>query len=498
MSAQRKKIIVIGAGLGGMSASISLAAAGYEVEIFEKNEKVGGKLNILHKDGFTFDMGPSILTLPQIFEDLFARAGESFADSLPLRDLDPQWRNFFEDGSTFDLFFDKEKMRGEVRRFDPSIEKGFFEFIEYSGRQYDFIEKGYFKHGLDTIRDFARFYPLSDMKDFDLLRTMHQSTKRFIKNPKVVDVMDYFIKYVGSSALVSPGFMNLMPTIQFRFKLWYIDGGMYHLAAAMRKLLDKLGVRVHLGAEVTRILKQGRTLSGIELRGGEQVMADYIVSNMETLPAYEKLLGEDAQFMSTLKRFEPACSGLILDLGVKRRYPQLAHHNFFFSKDQRKHFNTVFKKHELPQDPTIYLVAASRSDPTVAPEGCENIKILPHIPYIDEENPLTDADYLAFKERVVDKLERMGLTDLRKNTITEHVWTPLDIQKNYYSNKGSIYGVACDRWKNFALKTPKRSDRYDNLFFVGGSVNPGGGMPMVTLCGQLVADKLIEVDRAGN
>jgi diapolycopene oxygenase len=496
MNAHRKKILVVGAGLGGMSVAISLAAKGFDVEIFEKNEKVGGKLNTLHRDGFTFDMGPSILTLPQIFEDLFARAGESFADALPLRDLDPQWRNFFEDSTTFDLFFDRDKMRNEIRRFDPSIESGFFKFLEYSERQYDFIEKGYFKHGLNTIRDFARFYPLSDMKDFDLLRTMHQSTSRYIKNPKVVDVMDYFIKYVGSSALVSPGFMNLMPTIQFRHKLWYIDGGMYHLATAMQKLLDKLGVRVHLGTEVARILKQDRRITGIELQGGETVTADYVVSNMETLPAYEKLLGEDERFMKSLQRFEPACSGLILDLGVRGRYPQLAHHNFFFSADQRKHFNTVFRKHQLPEDPTIYLVAASRTDPTVAPEGCENIKILPHIPYIDDEHPLTEADYITFKDRVLDKLERMGLHDLRKNTIVEHMWTPLDIQRNYYSNKGSIYGVACDRWKNFALKTPKRSSKYDNLFFVGGSVNPGGGMPMVTLCGQLVADKLIEIDRA--
>jgi diapolycopene oxygenase len=498
MSTGQKNVVVVGAGLGGMSAAISLAAEGYAVEIFEKNEKIGGKLNVLQHEGFSFDMGPSILTLPHIFEDLFARAGESFADSLPLRDLDPQWRNFFEDGRTFDLFFDTDKMRREVQRFDPSMEKGFFEFLEYSGRQYDFIEKGYFKHGLDTIRDFARFYPLRDMKHFDLLRTMHQSTSRYISNPRVVDVMDYFIKYVGSSALVAPGFMNLMPTIQFRYKLWYIDGGMYHLALAMRKLLDKLGVRVHLGAEVVRILKQHRMVTGIEIKGGEQVRADFVVSNMETLPAYRTLLGEDPQFMKALKRFEPACSGLILDLGVKVRYPQLAHHNFFFSNDQEKHFDTVFRKHKLPEDPTIYLVAASRTDPTVAPDGCENIKILPHIPYINEEHPLTEADYLAFKEHVVDKLERMGLEDLRRNTVVEHMWTPLDIQKNYYSNQGSIYGVACDRWKNFALKTPKRSSKYGNLYFVGGSVNPGGGMPMVTLCGQLVADKLIEADRAAD
>jgi diapolycopene oxygenase len=143
-------------------------------------------------------------------------------------------------------------------------------------------------------------------------------------------------------------------------------------------------------------------------------------------------------------------------------------------------------------------VAASRTDPTVAPEGCEALKILPHIPYINEQNPYTREDYAQFKELILQKLERMGLKDLRKNTIYEHMWTPLDIQQQYYSNKGSIYGVVCDRWKNFALKTPKQSSKYPNLFFVGGSVNPGGGMPMVVLCGQNVCDKLVEFDQKGS
>jgi diapolycopene oxygenase len=185
----------------------------------------------------------------------------------------------------------------------------------------------------------------------------------------------------------------------------------------------------------------------------------------------------------------------VLELGLDRKYPQLAHHNFFFSENQKTHFKTVFRKRLLPPDPTIYLVAASRTDPTVAPEGCDCLKILPHIPHIDDQKPLTREDYLVFKERVLDKLERMGLTDLRKHVVFEHCWTPLDIREQYNSNKGSIYGVVSDRFKNLAFKAPKQSVKYPNLFFVGGSVNPGGGMPMVVLCGQNVAKKVVEWDR---
>ena len=181
----------------------------------------------------------------------------------------------------------------------------------------------------------------------------------------------------------------------------------------------------------------------------------------------------------------------MVHLGLNRVYPQLAHHNFFYSRLQDRHFDRVFHDKRLPDDPTIYLVAPTRTDPSQAPPGCDNIKILPHIPYINDTNPYSYEDCVALKELCLSKLERMGLTDLRKHVIVEDFWTPFDIEKRYNSNKGSIYGVVCDRRKNFAFKAPKRSATYNNLFFVGGSVNPGGGMPMVSLSGQHVARMIL-------
>ncbi len=195
--------------------------------------------------------------------------------------------------------------------------------------------------------------------------------------------------------------------------------------------------------------------------------------------------------MKSLRRFKPACSGLVIDLGLDCRYPQLAHHNFFMSANQERHFRTVFEQHRIPDDPTLYVVAAARTDSTVAPAGCDGLKILPHIPCIDDARPLGQDAYLALKDRVIDKLERMGLTDLRRHVVCEHLWTPRDIREQYGSNKGSIYGVETDRFSNFAFKAPKHSTRYDNLWFVGGSVNPGAGMPMVVLSGQQAARQIL-------
>jgi diapolycopene oxygenase len=285
--------------------------------------------------------------------------------------------------------------------------------------------------------------------------------------------------------------MNLMPYIQYEYGLWYVNGGMYGMAQAMEKLALELGVKIRLHAEVVEIQRQDKRASAVVLQNGESLAADIVVSNMEVIPAMQTLLHSPASEVQKMQRFEPSCSGLVLHLGVNRIYPQLAHHNFFYSDHPREHFDAVFKSHRLSDDPTIYLVAPCKTDPSQAPEGCEIIKILPHIPHIDPDKPLTADDYWALRERVLLKLERMGLTDLRQHIVTEEYWTPLDIQAKYYSNLGSIYGVVADRWKNLGFKAPQRSSELENVYFVGGSVNPGGGMPMVTLSGQLVRDKIL-------
>ena len=489
-----KKVIVIGAGLGGLSAAISLRQAGYEVEVFEKNAQIGGKLNVLTERGYTFDLGPSILTLPHIFERLFERSGRKMADYFSIRALRPHWRNFFADGVTLDLHPEPEKMAAEARKVGEPPEN-IERFLKYSAGLYDLTNEGYFEQGLDNWRDFARHYGPWKFFQFDLFRSMHQGVAAHLQTHYFRDIFDFFIKYVGSSAYRAPAFMNSLPTIQFRHDLWYVDGGLYHIALGLGRLMAELGINIQLNAAVSEVRQAGGRVTGVVANGAFHA-ADIVVSNVEVIPAYEKLLRADPAFLAALeKKYEPACSGLVLDLGLDCQYPRLAHHNFFFSRGQREHFATVFQKHELPAEPTIYLVAASRTDPSVAPAGCDCLKILPHIPYIDDAHPLTRADYMGFKERIIDQLERMGLKDLRQHIVFEHVWTPADIREQYNSNKGSIYGVVSDRWKNLAFKAPKQSTLHPNLFFVGGSVNPGGGMPMVVLCGQNVAKKIVAWDR---
>jgi diapolycopene oxygenase len=496
MNQDQPTVVVIGAGLGGLSAAVSLRAAGFDVEVVEKNERIGGKLNLLERDGFSFDLGPSIFTLPQIFRDLFQRAGRNMDDYLQLQPVSPHWRNFFEDGLVIDLHQDPAAMKAELAKLDGDPERHWREFqgfLDYARDQYRMVDRGYFAEGLDTTWEMIRHYGLFGLfRGMDWSHTMAGSIARHLSSEPLRRIFEYFIKYVGSSALDAPGYMNMMPVIQFDHGLWYVRDGMYRLAEGLGRLLDDLDIRLRLGSPVASITSNGRRVTGVALADGTRLESDYVVCNMEVIPACEKLLGEPAPVVRKLARkFAPACSGLVIHLGTDRVYPQLAHHNFFYSRDQRKHFDTVFRKGELPDDPTIYLVAPSRTDPATAPEGCDNIKILPHIPPIDPQHPLGEDDYQALRERVLDKLERMGLEGLRRHTIVEDMLTPPDIERMYGSNRGSIYGVVSDWKRNRAFKAPKQSPRYPNLFFAGGSVNPGGGMPMVILCGQKVADRLV-------
>jgi diapolycopene oxygenase len=492
-----KTVAVIGSGLGGISAALSLALEGYKVRVFEKNEKIGGKLNTLTEHGYTFDLGPSILTLPHIFARTFEKAGRKMADYVDIVPIRPHWRNFFEDGKVIDLYPEPERMDAECAKAGEPPEN-LRRFLDYSGRLYDLVNRGYFEQGLDTSEEFKSFYGLAAFPKFDLFRSMHGSVARHFRTGYFRDIFDFFIKYVGSSAYRAPAFMNCLPTIQFRYDLWYVMGGMYGLARGLEKLMRELGIEINLNAETKDILltNDRSRATGIRLADGTEIASDHVISNMEVIPTLGKLLHESFQSLEKLeKKLEPACSGLVIDLGLDCKFEQLAHHNFFFAGSQKKHFHDVFQKKVLPEDPTLYVVAASRTDPAVAPDGCDGLKILPHIPHLDPERPLTQEDYVALKDRVLDKMERMGCRGLRDHIVVEHFWTPYDIERNYYSNRGSIYGVVSDRFKNLAFKAPKQLERYRNLFFTGGSVNPGGGMPMVFLCGQQVARKVVAADR---
>lgn len=480
---RNQSVIVIGAGLGGIATAITLATEGFDVQVLEKNERVGGKLNVLVKEGFSFDLGPSIIILPHLFRRVFDRAGVRMEDYVTLRALDPQWRGFYPDGTRLDLCSDLRLMERELERLGAGAD-GYYSFLEHSRRLWRFSERAYLEPASQTVADILRRSDVAELADRAFVSTMYQGVTRHVSEPHLRDMLAFFSKYVGSSPYDSPGMMNLLAYSQLGYGLWYVEGGMYNLARAYARLMDELGVVVRLGAEVASITSEGRRVTGVTLADGSRLGADAVVSNMEVIPTYERLLPEGRSLLPSYRqRFAPAASGLVLHLGIKHDYPQLLHHNFFYSADAERFCHTIHRRHQLPEDPHIYLVCPTKTEPGLAPPGHSIIKALPHIPCV-QDPPFTRQDYEALRDRVIDKLERMGLAGLRRHVVVEDMLVPEDIQRLYYSHRGAIYGTVNHWRKNYSLKAPQRSELYPNLYFAGGSTNPGGGTCMVILSGQ--------------
>ncbi|MFP4178001.1 MAG: phytoene desaturase family protein [Acholeplasmataceae bacterium] len=492
----KKRVTVIGGGLGGMSAAISLARhPEYDITIIEKNDHLGGKLNVMVKDGFSFDLGPSILTMPHIFEALFTMHNRDMKDYLDLVPVRPHWRNFFEDGTIIDLTARIEDMAAQEAVSEEDVRE-LQDFYDYTSRIYDFTNRTYFENQIEGVLAAVKHYPMHRiLKDSDYFHTMHEAVTRYVSNPYLIDILDYFIKYVGSSAYDAPAILNVLPYVQWAFDLWYVKDGMYNLAKGLAALIAELGITVMTNTEVTGAIKGKKGLDALILDKERRYESDLVVSNMEVIPFYRQITKESPKrILPYEKKYGPACSGFALHLGVDRTYDILRHHNFFYSTDLKKNFDNIFHNHALSKDPTIYLVAPMKTDPSLGPKGAEIIKILPHVPTNDPDRTLK-GDFETFRTDVLDKLERLGLTDLRKHVVTEELWLPETIESTYYSNQGAIYGVVSDRKVNKGFKTPKHSKYYDNLYFVGGSVNPGGGMPMVVLSGQQVVDQIRRTKR---
>ncbi|TDM14200.1 phytoene desaturase family protein [Macrococcus bovicus] len=487
-----KHVVVIGGGLGGLSAAVTLRQQGFDVSLYEANQHLGGKLNRLEQEGFGFDLGPSILTMPYIFRRLFERSGRRMEDYLQITRLELEWRGFFESGHVYNLYGDLQKMKKDNQHLSNRDIEDYQRFLKYAGKIHDLTVESYFDKGLDSTWPLIKHHgPLEALRGFDYFHTMQEGIDKRVKNAEFRTLLGYFIKYVGSSSYDAPAVLNMMIHMQHEQGAWYVPGGMHQIADAIVKLGKEIGVKFHTGIRINAAeVEKGRIVS-VTTSAGETIRADYFVSNMEVIPFYEKMLKKPPVIKKEKEKFEPAASGIVMHIGVDRSYPQLAHHNFFFSRDPKKNYQQVFHDRVLPDDPTIYLVNTNKTDPSQAPAGHENIKILPHVPF-KQEKPFTEAEYRQLRERVLIKLERMGLTDLRQHIVTEDFWMPDDIEATYGSDRGAIYGTVSDKKKNKGFKHPKKSAYFDNLYFVGGTVNPGGGMPMVTLSGQQVGQMIAD------
>lgn len=311
---EKKSVAIIGGGLGGISAAISLAQSGFDVSLYEKNGHLGGKLTRAELDGFGFDLGPSILTMKHIFEKLFNNQGKTMDDYIPTVRLDLEWRSFFPDGTHLDLYGDLRKMYTENDLLSNKDMEEYNAFLNYAKKLYDVTEKGYFNEGLDNLSEIVKYHGLIEAAtSFDVFSTVHEAISKYISNEKLKHVLGYFMKYVGSSPYDAPAILNMMIYMQHDQGAWYVPGGMHKIADELMKLGEEAGVTFHTDTEVSRLVTENGKITQAELADGRLIEADYFISNMEVIPAYKHLLQEDESFIEKLeKNFEPASSGFVL------------------------------------------------------------------------------------------------------------------------------------------------------------------------------------------
>ena len=489
-------IAVVGAGLAGLASACVLAARGHKVVLFDKNPWMGGKAAQLEEDGFRFDMGPTILTVPHVLERVFQEAGRSMHDYLDLRRLDPQWRCFFDDGSVLDLQEDVAKMAEVVKGFAPGSEAGYSDFMAMSEKLHEVSEKFFFWKSVEGIADTLSFkgMNLATLKDVLSLRmgtSVASQIRKRVPDARVSQMLDHFVQYVGSSPYASPAVLCSIGHMQTEFGIWYPMGGTRAVPQALEKLAGELGVDLRPSTEVERITVENGRAAGVVTSTGEVVRCSAVISNMDSVRTMAELVGgPPAKSFARRWKRDPACSGVVLYLGLNKAYDHLAHHDFVFSKDPAEEFDWIYDKGEPAPDPTCYMAATTRTEPGTAPPGGEALYVLVHTPFLRPHHNWTEM-FPAYRQVILDKLKRCaGMPDIEDRIVFERHLTPQDIHDRYKVLNGAIYGLASHGKVNGAFKPGNRSRDVRGLYMAGGAAHPGPGMPMVLMSGWIAADSL--------
>jgi len=491
------RVVVIGSGLGGLAAACTLAARGYAVTLCEKNPWVGGKAAVIDEQGFRFDMGPTILTIPRVLKRIWAEAGRDLATALDLVPLDPQWRSFFVDGTTLDLRSDVREMQATLDEFAPGsgAGAGYARFMDLSRRLHRLSDEFFFWRSVGGMRDMLNVrqsLSVGFLKELIGMRPGHSvagTVRSFVPDERAAQMLDHYTQYVGSCPEQSPAVLCGIAHMQSHDGVWYPRGGTGAVPQALASLAVDLGVEIRTKTPIRRIIVESGRVRGVETAAGETIRAGAVVSNSDSVRTHRELLeGPTRQRFLGRRRYEPACSGVVLYLGLDKRYEQLIHHNFVFSRDPHEEFAAIYGRGEPAPDPTCYVCAPAVTEPEVAIPGGEALYVLVHTPYLRPHHDWTKM-LPGYRDTIIRKLvETAGMKDLERHIVFERALTPQDINDRYHVLDGAIYGLASHGKYLGAFKPANRSPDVEGLYMAGGSAHPGPGMPMVMMSGWIAAD----------
>ena len=484
---KRKSVIIIGAGLGGLALAVRLAKKGFDVTICEKNERLGGKMNLFEKDGFRFDTGPSLVTLLNVFQETFKDAGSSLEDfAKPLR-IDPLAHYVYTDGTKIDYTTELPKIIEIIKKLNPEDVNSFFKFMKLGSKIYNLSYNTFFAR---SPFEFPPKLDLKVLKDFPLRYgwgNYAKTVKAYFQSPYLQQLYNRYPTYVGSSPYLTPATLTVIPFIEFAYGGWYFEGGLYKIIEALKELSVKNNVAIHNNSQVAEIMHSNKKIEGVHLKDGTNLNADVVIMNGDA-SLVPSLLGISKT--SAMKNSDRSLSGIIFLAGISKTMQNLNHHSIYFSDSYYKEFEQLFSLNQFPDDPTVYVNAASRTDRSAVPGEGETLYIMANAPASDSIDWNSTQIENAWRA-ILQRLKKSGFPEFESAMLFREVWTPASMAQKFLMPGGSIYGKNSHGWKNTFLRPPNKDLHYKGLYYVGGSSHPGGGTPMVLLSAKITS-RLIE------
>lgn len=486
-----KKVIVIGAGFAGLSAATSLANKGFEVTILEKNAVPGGRARVFREKGFTFDMGPSWYWMPDVFETYFGKFGKKPSDYYQLVRLDPSYAVIFDATSAVDIPAGIEKLKQLFEQIEPGSGQRLEAFLEQAAYKYDVGMNKFVWKPSRSIWEFVSLKLLYDLGRMDVLQTFAGHIRKYFSDPKLLQLMEFPILFLGATPENTPAMYSLMNYAEISMGTWYPMGGMHEIVKGMVALAEEKGVKILLNQNVTRIDVVGGVAKQVVTETGT-FDADVVVAGADYHHVDTKLLGQYRNYSDTYwDKRTLAPSSLLYYLGVNKRIPKLQHHNLFFDEDFKQHAHEIYTKPQWPSKPLFYASAPSKTDPSVAPEGCENLFLLiPVAPDLKDDSEEIRERYFNV---VMERLETYVGEDIRSHVVYKRTYAHQDFMSDYNAFKGNAYGLANTLMQTAFLKPTLKNKKVTNLFYTGQLTVPGPGVPPSLISGLVVAD---EVEKA--
>ncbi len=488
------RVVVVGAGIGGMAAAARVAKNGFRVTVVERNDQAGGRARLWKKDGFTFDMGPSWYLMPDVFDRFFAHFGRKTSDYYELKKLDPSYRVFFGPGQEHDIPSDRAGQRALFDRLEPGGGAKLERYLESAAYKYRVAVGEFLYRDYRTVFDFLNWRMMTEGLKLNVLGKLDAAVSRQFGDVRARQILEYGMVFLGTSPYHAPAMYSLMSHVDLTQGVFYPPGGLSAMAQGIRRLAEEQGVEFRLSTEVQKIVTANGRATGVQVRmpdgGGETLPCDAVLANADYAHVETELL--DAADCALPRRYwrrrVVAPCLFLLYLGVTRKLERLVHHNLYLQLDWSRHFDAVFRTPGWPERPCFNVSCISKTDPAMAPPGCENVFVL-----VPMAAGLEDTDDVreAYADRLIRHMEEMTGEEIAPHVAVRRIYSHRDYAADYHAWGGTALGLSHTLFQTAVFRPPRRSRKVRNLFYAGQYTHPGVGVPMVLIAGELAADRLV-------